>query len=337
MRIFPVILFLILFRLCFSEAIQSPTTSTNEPVDVSAGRMTYKWQIEKVFLENSNNIIPVLTQGKSTLKADMIMYDNKEEIGYAFGNVYYRNNKDHIILTSGEGTYRTRLKEIVVRDNPKIVMLKDNTVAKSDLMKIYPEKNTIIMLGDVNITNTNFTIEGDQATVYQKTGNIIVIGNACTKQEKTIINADKISFFTIKGSLESFNALGNVKVEDLKEGYTINSGRIDYYKEIGYTRITDHPYITFTNKNIKAYSIVMEKFDKEEKANLIGDVVIIQNNKKAYSYWGEYFMHIKKILLTGNPYLVDAKKSKFKSDKIIFNVDSETMNMIGKGAGFYQY
>jgi|GEM_PF-1430733 len=327
------IIFLLICRLCFSQAAN---VTSNEPVDVTAGRITYKWEIEKVFLENSNNITPVLTQGKSTLKADTMIYDNKIETGYAFGNVFYRNYADQIILTSGEGTYSSRRKEIVVRNNPKIIMLKDGTVAKSDLMKIYPDKDTIIMIGSVVITNTNYIIGGNEATVYQKTGKMIIIGNASARQEKTVMTADKISILTSHGALDTYTAIGNVKIDDLKEGYTINSGRLDYYKDIGYSKITDHPVISFTNKNVKAYSIAMEKFDKEEKANLLGNVMIVQESKKAYSKWGEYFMHTKKIQLTGNPYLVE-RHSKFKSDKILFDVDSETMNMIGKGAGFYQY
>ncbi|MGA2141698.1 MAG: LptA/OstA family protein [Brevinematales bacterium] len=311
-------------------------TTNNEPVDVTAGKMTYKWEVEKVFLERSNNINPVLTQGKSTLKANMIMYDNKSETGYAFGNVYYRNDEDQIILTSGEGTYKTRLKEIVVKDNPKILMLKDNTVARSDLMKIYPEKDIVLMLGNVNITNTNFIIGGDEATLYQKTGKMIVIGNASACQQNTVITADKFDVQTRKGALDTYTAIGKVKIDDLKQGYTINSGRLDYYKEIGYSRITDHPVITFTNKNTKAYSIYMEKFDKEETANLMGNVVIVNDTKKAYSKWGYYYMHIKKMLLTGSPYVID-NQSKFQSDRIIYDINSETLNMIGKGAGYYQY
>ncbi len=319
--------------LCFSQTFQ---VSTNEPVDISAGKMTYKWDIEKVILENSNNITPLITQGKSSLKADMMIYDNKTEIGYAFGNLYYRNSAEQIILTSGEGTYNTKLKEIIVRQNPKILSLKDNTLAKSDMMKIYPDSDIIIMIGDVHITNTNFIIEGDHATMYKKTGLIVVIGHARATQEKTVMKADKISMQTSKGSLESYTAIDHVNVEDKKEGYTINSGRLDYYKDIGYSRITKNPVITFKDKNVQAYSIVMEKFDKEEKANLLGNVVIVQENKKAYGKWGEYYTKEKKMYLTGNPYLVE-KKSRFLSDKIIFDVDTETMSMIGKGAGFYKY
>jgi lipopolysaccharide export system protein LptA len=81
----------------------------------------------------------------------------------------------------------------------------------------------------------------------------------------------------------------------------------------------------------------MEKFDKEGKADLLANVMIVQGSKKAYSHWGEYFIHDKKMVLTGNPYLIDEKNSKFLSDKIIYDDDSKTMKMIGKGAGNYLY
>ncbi len=333
MKYFYIITFIFLFDFIFSQAFK---VSTNEPVEVTAGKSTYKWEIEKLLLENTNNMMPLIIQGKSSLKANTIIYDNKTEIGYAFGNVFYQNTEEKFILMAGEGTYNTKTKELIVKQNPKIISQKDNTLAKSDLMKIYPDKDLVIMIGHVKITNTNFIIEGNQATIYQKTGQIKVIGNARAKQEKTIMNSDKIDIQSKNGILENYTAIGNVKVEDIKEGYTINSGRLDYYKELGYSKISQKPVITFKDKNIKAYSIIMEKYDQEEKANLLGNVIIIQDNKKAYAKWGEYLVKEKKMVLSGNPYLIE-KKSKFHANKIIFDVDAETMNMIGKGAGFYQY
>lgn len=331
---------LIIFILVFFSSVhlhaQFAAMNTNQPVDVTAGRSTYKWEIQKTILENTNNQKPVINQENSVLEADTIIYDQKLETGYAFGNVVYQNKKDKMVLTAGEGTYNTKKKEIIAKKNPVLIMKKDNTKAKSEVMKIYPNRDYVNMIGNVWITNQKFVIEGDNADMFQKSGKFKVMGNAVAKQEKTILNSDIIEADSKGGEIGSYAATGHVKVLDKKEGYTINSGRLDYYKELGYSKITKDPVITFTNKNVKAYSITMEKYDKEDKANLLGNVIIIQGNKKAYSKWGEYFSKDKKMILTGNPVLYQGK-TKFAAQKIIVNIDSETMNMIGKGSGIYEF
>ena len=186
-------------------------------------------------------------------------------------------------------------------------------------------------------------IEGNEAVLNQKTGKMKVTGNSRVKQDKTFLVADVFDISSKNGKMDNYTATGNVKITDKKEGYTILAGKLDYYKELGYTRITKgytnlgpNPVLQFTNKNVTATSLLMEKYDKEDKANLLGNVVINQGAKKAYAKWGEYFVKKKKMYLRGNPVLVDGK-SKFNSFKINIDVTEETMTMVGKGSGFYEY
>lgn len=327
------IIYILFFKILFA---QNLLTNKNEPVEVTAGKSTYNWEIERIILENTNNIVPIIVQGNIILKANTILYDNKNEIGYAFGSIFYQNNEDKMILTAEEGTYDTKKKEIIVKQNPVLISQKDNTIAKSDIMKIYPDKEYIVLIGNVFISNSNFIIQGDQAILYQKSGQFKVMGNAKAIQDELTLYANKIDIFSKKGKLDNYTALGNVKIIENKEGYIITSGRMDYYKDLGYSKISKNPVITFKEKNIEAYSIIMEKYDKEEKANLLGNVIIIQNNKKAYAKWGEYFIKNKKMILTGNPILIEGQ-SKFNANKIIIDVEQETMSLVGKGNGFYEY
>jgi lipopolysaccharide export system protein LptA len=330
--------FLFLFWIISCNFLYSQlgTFSTNETTYVTAGRSVYKWEIERMILQNTNNSKPVIEQKNSILKADTIIYDSKNEMGYAYNNIYFENTKDKIVLTAGEGTYNTKIKEITTTAHPVLYLKKDNTKAKSDVIKIYPEKDYIQMIGNVWVTNKKFVMEGDQAKLFQKTGKFKIYGNASAKEEKSTLYADKIDVDSKDGQLQSYTALDNVRATDSKEGYTIHSGRLDYFKDIGYSKITKNPVITFSNKNIKAYSIVMEKYDDEEKANLLGNVIIVKDNQKAYAKWGEYFIKSKKMILTGNPILVEGN-SKFNANQILVDVEAETMSMIGEGHGFYEY
>lgn len=310
--------------------------STNAPTEVTAGRSVYKWEIKRLILENTNGVAPFIVQGDSTLRANTIIYDDKAEIGYAYGRVNYQNLKDRTVLTCGEGSYDTKKKEIIARKNPRIVMQKDNVTAKSDIIKIYSGKDYTLLLGNVWITNKQFTMEGDQATFFQKQGKFKLLGNAKAKQKDTTLYADKIDADSRDGQMDSYTAQGHVNVIDTKGDYNMRSGRLDYYKELGYTKMTKNPYLYFSNQNIYAYSIVMEKYDDEDKANLLGDVIILQGNKKIYAKWGEYYTKTKSLILTGNPIMVQGN-SRFNTSRIEVDVEAGTMNMIGTGTGYYEY
>lgn len=330
------LLFLILIFCYYFIFAQAAKETNKEPINLISGLSTYKWDIKKWILEYTNNIGPVIVQGESMLKANMMIYNENTEVGFAYGNVYYENKKDRNILTSEEGTYNGKIKEIIANKNPVIIMQNDNTVAKSDIIKIYPNKDLTYLIGNVWITNSNNIILGEQAILNQKTGKFNIIGNAKSIQKDSVLTADKIDIYSTNKQLASYTATGHVVLNDKVQGYIINSGRLDYYKELGYSKISINPVITFTSNNITAYSIVMEKYDKEDKANLLGNVIIIQNNKKAFSKWGEYYTKTKKMYLTGNPILVEGN-TKFAAQKIMVDIEAGTMSMIGKGIGFYQY
>ncbi len=315
--------------------------SESKPVSITAGRSTYKWDLKKLILENSNNVLPTITYENSYLKSDTILYDDVLKKGFAYGNVYYEDRKENIIIRAEEAVYDEIKKEITLTKNPRIILKKDGTIARGNRIKIYPERDEIFLLGDVKISNTNMLITGEVAEVNQTTKKFLIKNDVVVSQKDSKLFANRLYLDTKNRNSESYTATGNVRIEDEKEGYSIYGDRIDYFKEEGYTRITGgysnstKPYIEFKEKNAFASSIVMEKFDKEDKANLLGDVLIIQGSKKASAMWGEYFIKRKKIVLTGNP-ILEENESKFQSYKINVDIEKETMNMIGRGKGEYK-
>lgn len=310
--------------------------SDDEPVDIRADTARIKWEIEKIILEYTNKIRPIITQGDSTLKANTIIYDEESSTGYAYEKVYYENKKDGIVLRAGEGTYYTKDKKIVLTKGPRLYMKKDKTRASSWKMIFYRDKDYVIMIGNVKIKGKNFTMTGDKARMHQKSGKFKIIGNAKTVDKDTVLTADIIDIKTENNELQSYTARDNVVVENKKDNYFMKSGNFVYYEDLGYSRITDKPRIEFKDKDIVAYSKVMEKFDKEEKANLLGDVVIVQGDRRAYAKWGVFYIKEQIMVLTGAPVLVDGK-SKFKAAKIEVDVEAGVMRMIGGGQATFEY
>ncbi len=331
---------IILFFLNLSFA-GSFRTSPTRPVEITAGRSIYKWEIKKLILENSNKIQPTINYENSILRSELMIYDDMIKKGFAYGNVYYEDKKENIIMKAEEGVYDESTKEITLSKKPKIILKKDGTIATGDKIKIYPEKDIILIIGNVKVSNTNIIVKSDIAEINQSKSTFIVKNNVEVIEKDSKLYADKLYLDTKKKNQESYTATGNVKIVDEKEGYAIYGNRLDYLKEEGYTRITGgysnntKPFIDFKEKNARAYSIAMEKFDKDEKANLLGDVVITQGKRTAKAMWGEYFIKKKKVTLTGNP-MLEENNSRFQSYKINVDIENETMNMIGKGSGIYQ-
>ena len=312
------------------------TISEKSPINVTAGKSVYYWEIERIILEISNKNKPKIVQGNNVLIADTIIYDDKNEIGYAYGHLVFQNKKEQTVLTAGEGTYYTKEKKMIVQKNPIIYLKKDGTVAKSDTMTFFTDKDYMILEGNVEIKGKEFTITGDKARYNQGGGMFTVTGNAKTVDKSQVLTANMIEVLSKDDKLSSYTATGNVVIENTNDNYLIKSGKLDYYEALGYSRISDNPVIEFKKNNIKAYSTVMEKYDDEEKANLLGNVVIITGDKKAFSKWGVYDFKSESMILTGNPILLQGK-TKMNALKIIVDVAKETMSMQGGGSGIFEY
>lgn len=309
--------------------------SQNVPVQVNAGRLSYEWQIQRLLLEYTNSIRPDIVQGRDELTAKTIIYDQANEIGYAFDNVVFRNRAEGTTLRAGQGVYYTKEKKVVVTDNPVITMRSGGTTATSDSMTIFTEQDYVIMNGNVVIKSSNYTLTGNQATYFQSTGAFKIAGRATTTMNDTILTADRIDIVTENNKLKSYSAIGNVRADNTNEGYTIYSGRLDYFKELGYSRITENPCIVFRGHDIRAYSLVMEQFENEHKANLIGNVIIEQGTQRAYARWGEYFTDKKLMYLTGNPILARGTGSKMNANRIVVDMEAGEMTASGGGNGFW--
>lgn len=354
-------------------------TQSDEPVDVSAGTATYRWEIDRLILETARNQRPTIEQSGSTLIADTIIYDYETEIGYAYGNVVYTGADDNTVLTADEGTFYTDEEKVVMTGSPSLITeegTEDEMTATADTMTFYSEHEYVVFTGNVEILSDDYEMTGEQATYYQNTGRFSSDGRSTASQNGKTITADSIDMISDNegnetgdyvatgdvvvedpeegitiycdriesmsgegGKNESYIATGNVVIENIPEdeddeSYEVHCGKAEYYEELGYVRMTEDPVLYFTDYDMTASALTMEQYDDENRANLLGDVVIEYGDLTTYSRWGEYSGDEDKIYLTGNP-IITTSGSQFTSHLVELDLNTEDVNMIGGGTGYY--
>ncbi|MCX7881936.1 MAG: hypothetical protein N2314_01805 [Brevinematales bacterium] len=305
-----------------------------DPIQITAERSVFQWEIQRLLLEGKTRQIPTIQQGTSVLKADTIVYEDQKKIGYAFGNVSFQDLQRGALLVAGEGTYDTIKKEVTATKSPRLSLKKDNVEILGNVIRFFPEKNTMFVYRNVKVKGKNYLLQGDQAQLYQSTGRLFVQGNASLEQEDTTIFSRTMQIVYGSGKLSSYTALDDVAITEKKKGYVITGGRLDYYEELAYTRITKDPQIHFTNESgaAKVTCLVIDMYQNEDRANLLGNVQITKGSQKVTSRWGQYYIKQKKIVLTGSPVLEDGA-SRFEAMMMVFDVEKQELVLEGRGRG----
>lgn len=315
-------------------ALFAQMSQSSEPIQITAERSVFQWEIQRLVLEGKMKQVPTIQQGTSVLKADTIVYEDQKKVGYAFGNVSFQDAQRGAVLLAGEGTYDTRKREVTATKTPRLYLKKDNVEVTGNVIRFLPEKNDMFVYRNVKIKGKGYLLQGDQAQLYQSANRLFVQGNASLEQEDTTILSRTMQVFYGNGKISSYTALDDVSVTEKKKGYVITGGRLDYYEELAYTRITKDPQIHFTNDSgaAKVFCLVIDMYQNEERANLLGNVQIIKGNQRVTARWGQYYIKQKRIVLTGNPVLEDGN-SRFEATVMIFDVDKQELVLEGRGRG----
>ncbi|MFN3660606.1 MAG: LptA/OstA family protein, partial [Brevinematales bacterium] len=306
----------------------------SDPIQITAERSVFQWEIQRLVLEGKVKQVPTIQQNASILKANTIVYEDQKKVGYAFGNVSFQDAQRGVVLLAGEGTYDTRKKEVTATKSPRLYLKKDNVEVSGNTIRFLPEKNDMFVYQNVKIKGKGYLLQGDQAQLYQSANRLFVQGNASLEQDDTTILSRTMQVFYGNGKISSYTASDDVSVTEKKKGYVITGGRLDYYQELAYTRITRDPQIHFTNESgaARVCCLVIDMYQNEERANLLGNVQIIKGNQKVTARWGQYYMKQKRIILTGNPVLENGN-SRFEATIMIFDVDKQELVLEGKGKG----
>ena len=308
-------------------------------VAVTAGKSFFKTIEELIILETANNRRPTISQGPVALIADTMIYDEATEIGYATGNLRFADLNNRTFFSAQEGTYFTKEKKIVLRKSAEILLEQGDNISTKiigRIITIYPDDSYIHVQGNIAIDDGTTYITGEEVRIWSKEDKMIVSGNVQSISDNQKLVADRLNVQFKDGELYNYVARGNVIANSEEDGFTLQSGVLFYDHTINFYKALIEPSIFFQEQNSISHANIIEYDKVTEIGNLIGNVISIQGNGEqiAYSRWAVFHGSNNIINMYGNPRLVQ-KGSEIFGTEIIVNIDSNNMEILGGGRGFF--
>lgn len=308
-------------------------------VAVTAGKSFFKTVEGIIILETANNRRPTISQGPVALIADTMIYDENTEIGYANGDLRFADLNNRTFFSAQEGTYFTKEKKIVLRKSSEILLEQGDNISTKitgRVITIYPDDSYIHVQGNIAIDDGTTFITGEEVRIWSKEEKMIVSGNVQSLSDDQKLVSDRLNVQFQDGELFNYVARGSVIANSEEDGFTLQSDVLFYNHETEFYKALIDPSIFFQEQNSISHANIIEYDRITEIGNLIGNVVSIQNGgeQTAYSRWAVFHGSNNVINMYGNPRLVQ-KSSEIFGTEIIVNIDSNNMEILGGGRGFF--
>ncbi len=309
-------------------------------VAVTAGKSIFRTVDQLVILETANNRRPTLSRGPVALIADTMIYDEKEKIGYASGNLRFADLGNRTYFSAQEGTYFTKEHKVVLRKTPQILLEQSDglsTKIEGEVITIYPDDSYIQVQGNASVDDGSTFITGQEVRIWSEEDRMLISGNVQVVSEEQKLASDRLSVQFTNGGLDYYIARGNVMAVNPVDKFTLEAGVLSYNTEGNFYKAVVNPYIYFPENDTIAYANIIEYNRDTKKGDLLGDVVAIQDNgeKKAFSRWAIYDGEDNIIRMYGNPRLQQRETSELFGSEIVVYVDSNHMSILGGGRGFF--
>jgi len=281
----------------------------------------FNFNVTEIEILNNGNLYKGLNRGVIEtdngviINADNFIYNKLTNIVNAEGQVKLEDKVNNYIIFSDKATYK-RNEEIVFTDGNSRAIDNQNREIIADKITYSKIPNTFEAEGQVKLEDkvNNYIIFSDKATYKRNEEIVFTDGNsrAIDNQNREII-ADKITYSKIPNT---FEAEGQVKLEDKSEQYEIYSEKLTYFKN-------EEKIITkgFTEANIqseynfKSENVVLKLQPKELSSKIKSTVT--DNNNQIY-YLDEFIYYINENLLKGKNILTITNYNLPKSDKFYF-------------------
>ena len=235
--------------------------TTQDNIEIEADQFEYN-KISNILKLAGNVIIKDINQN-STIYSQEITYYKNQEIYKSIRDSKFINTKDNIEIEADQFEYNKISNILKLTGNAKIVDLDENTIIYSQKITYYKDQELF---------------ESDLSSKFVN--------------KEFIIISDKMKY---NKSLNSINALGNVKIDDKEKKYTI------YAEDINYLRNIEK---IFTKGKTRA--LINSEYDfKSFDVELLRDQNILSSKKKSS--------------------ILDKKSKLYEIDNFEYNINSELL------------
>ena len=315
------------------------TILNSQAVGVTSGKSFFRTVEELIILETANNRRPTISQGPVAFIADTIIYDEGEKIGYAYGDLRFADLGNRTFFSAQEGTYFTKENKIVLRKTPEILLEQDDDISTKitgRVITIYPDDSYIHVQGNIQIDDGSTFVTGEEVRIWNKQNRMVVTGNVQSLSGQQKLASDRLSVQFTNGGLSYYVARGNVKAVNPEDKFTIMSGLLSYDNKTEFFRATMDPLLFFQEQNSVSYANIIEYTRPTKIGYLVGDVITVQDSgaQKAFSRWARYNGSNDIINMYGSPRLQKDGSEVFGTE-IVVNVESNNMQILGGGQGFF--
>ncbi|MBU1075934.1 MAG: hypothetical protein KKH98_01490 [Spirochaetes bacterium] len=192
-----ILVLFLLFGICFAQ-------TSVEPIKFKADRIEY------IYKKGNEEVIcrgnAIVERSDFFLKAQLIrIYGEDRNFVKAFQKIKMVNKIDNVIVYGDYAEYDNISGYAKVFKSPKLVVTNENLEITSAVMETYLNENKSIALGDVKITQTNYTAYSEKAVYLQNRGMIELTGDPKVYQENDMFSAEKIVVYIKKKLIKLYN------------------------------------------------------------------------------------------------------------------------------------
>ncbi len=274
----------------------------------------------------------------------------KKNILIVTGNVELKKPKDGLHITAFRMRYNTKTKFMVLTGNVRITQRKKNS-------KRFIAGSRVVINEDEKTRTQKLDIDGNGIIRDYKKG----------KLEMTA-SADEIDYYTKKDSkgkriIEKTNMDGHVRIitkkqdimamkvdmnkdekkdewvfnervliKDKKTKDEIRGGYLFFDRKKEIMHVLKNPQLYISKENATVNSDVLKSYRKDKLTLFIGDVEIVQDDKRIFGEKALLNEKIDRMKITGEPLLIDKENITY-SDEIIFFTKKKEVRLSSKFHG----
>lgn len=132
----------------------------------------------------------------------------------AYKNVKILNKRDNIVVYGDYAEYDNITGYAKVFKSPKLIYTNEKLVITSSVMETYINDSKSIALGDVKITQTNYTAFSEKAVYLQNKDLIELTGDPVVYEDNNMFEAEKIVVYIKKNLIKLYdNVIAKIKSE----------------------------------------------------------------------------------------------------------------------------